>query len=539
MLNGMEEMGMKKRLIISISIVLILVAAMVTSSVLMSIKPDTTHINNSQKIAEYTKPAVVRILNYVNVKWTYVSTKNSSYDEVLYNFFENIKNTDEFGGWGSGAIISSNGYIVTNAHVVELSKLDNQELANMSLENLSGIFVQFYKEYYNSEISYDDAYNFMLGYARWTNIDRFIDVFLPGGQIAATQIPDSKTVFDAEIKSYGAPVGNGKDVAVLKIEAENLPTLSIGDSEKVQLQDSVLAFGFPAAAYSSLLSPESSLVVSITDGKISAIDKKSAQGAPVLQMSAPITHGSSGGPVVQEDGSMIGITTFRGDKVNGQEVQGFNFVVPSNTVKEFVAQSGSKNELGDVDILYREGLEFYWGGYYNDALLKFESIQRLFPEQSEIKNLISDCQKKSLSSKILWSKYKAAFLTFDALAFISIILILLATFRGRNKRPVLYAIKDSAPEKDEPPRLFIHETTNQDASGDILIEKNTEKNIENQIDYEMLRKYGVNIEDLKDFNNDGKIDMEDVLIELQHKNQEKNMVKDIQDQVNHDSKKQE
>lgn len=112
------------------------------------------------------------------------------------------------------------------------------------------------------------------------------------------------------------------------------------------------------------MSIDSSLVVSITDGKVSAVDKKSAQGAPILQISAPTTHGNSGGPVVREDGSIVGLLTFRGNTVYGQEVQGFNFVVPVSTVKEFVDQAGAKNDEGDVDKLYKEGLELYWGRYY-------------------------------------------------------------------------------------------------------------------------------------------------------------------------------
>jgi len=63
---------------------------------------------------------------------------------------------------------------------------------------------------------------------------------------------------------------------------------------------------------------------------------------------------------------VIGLETFRGNTVFGQEVQGFNFVVASNTAKEFL--SGITNELGPSDVAYREGLELYWNNQFKSAI---------------------------------------------------------------------------------------------------------------------------------------------------------------------------
>lgn len=268
-------------------------------------------------------------------------------------FFKKLQNRVVIGGSGSGAIINSSGYAVTNAHVVELSKLDDQKVADIAFGQLCQQAAQYF------QVDYDRVRPYFLKTVTWDKVYKVLKIILPGGEVT-----DNKKVYDGEIKSYGAPVGEGKDVAVVKIEEKNLPTLRFGDSEKVQLQDSIWVFGFPVAGDSDLLSIDSSLVVSITDGKVSAVDKKSAQGAPILQISAPTTHGNSGGPVVREDGSIVGLLTFRGNTVYGQEVQGFNFVVPVSTVKEFVDQAGAKNDEGDVDKLYKEGLELYWGRYY-------------------------------------------------------------------------------------------------------------------------------------------------------------------------------
>lgn len=125
---------------------------------------------------------------------------------------------------------------------------------------------------------------------------------------------------------------------------------------------------------------------------------------------------------------------YRGNTVNGQEVQGFNFAVPVDTVKEFVAQAGAKNEAGDIDIMYKEALELYWGGYYKDALVKFEDVQRLYPAHSEIKKYITESQQNIVKSKILWSKYKNMFIVYDVAAGVSIIVLLVFAFIVKPKK---------------------------------------------------------------------------------------------------------
>lgn len=405
---------MKKKVVVSVPIILLLTVSIIVSFVLMNKKIDTSSVNNAQKLATYSKPAVVRVLNYAVVTWKFTNY----YDTEVLDFFSKIQNQTLVGGAGSGAIISPSGYIVTNAHVVELSKLEDQKIAEKAFDNLisqiTGVFGG----------TEDKAREYMLKYTSYTKIDKFVKVILP----------NTTTQVDGEIKSYGAPVGEGKDVAVIKIEGKNYPTLQIGDSSKVQLQDSIWVLGYPGAADSSALSASALTVATITDGKVSAVDKKSTQGAPVLQISAASTHGNSGGPVIGEDGTIIGLLTFRGDTVNGQEVQGFNFAVPSETVIEFVNQSGAKYEAGDVDRLYKEGLELYWGGYYKDALVKFEQLQRLNPNHSEIRKFIMDSEQNSEKSKILWSKYKNIFLVYDAASGILIVILILFVFVLKNKK---------------------------------------------------------------------------------------------------------
>jgi serine protease Do len=405
---------LKKRALFTIPLSLILIAVIVTSFFLINIKPATGNIAQAQKLAEYTKPAVVRILDYAVVEWQF----NNPNDPEVMAILEQLNYQSVLGGSGSGGIISSDGYIVTNAHVVETTQMKDEDIANAAFEQLVGIMADYFK------VDYDTAYKYMLNYTQYTGVKKVLKVILPGGD-----------VLDSEVKSYGAPINEGKDVAVLKIEGKNLPTLPLGNSDNIQNQDNIWVIGYPAAADSDLLSPDSSLVSSMNAGQISATSKKTEQGSPVIQINAAATHGNSGGPVINEKGEIIGLLTFRGDTVNGQEVQGFNFAVPVNTVKEFVNQAGVRNTKSETDKLYQEGLELYWGGYYKHALEKFEAVQRIYPNHSEIKQYITNAEKKMDSSKTLWSDYATIFYIIDGVAGLLILVLLVFTFAFKPKGP--------------------------------------------------------------------------------------------------------
>lgn len=462
---------LKKRAFFTIPISLVLIAVIVTSFFLINIQPETGKISRAQKLAEYSKPAVVRIVDYAIVEWQF-----TDYNPDVEAVFNQLKNQTVIGGSGSGAIITPNGYIVTNAHVVEFAKMEDADLANAAFEQLVQVMADYFQEDYNV------AYNYLVTYTQYTNIQRATKVILPGGE-----------TLNGEVKSYGAPINEGKDVAVVKIEGKNLPTLPLGNSDNIQNQDNIWVSGYPAAADSDLLSPDSSLVSTMNAGQISATEKKTGQGSPVIQINAASTHGNSGGPVINEKGEIIGLLTFRGDTVNGQEVQGFNFAVPVNTVKEFVNQAGAKPGKSETDKLYEEGLNLYWGGYYKHALEKFEAVQRIYPNHSEIKDYITDSEKRMSSSKTLWSDYATTFYIIDGVSGLLVIILLVFTFAFNPKKQAAAANSNGGPGT---------------GAGSIPAAPPPPAN-ENT---------------LADLNNDGKIDIQDIFLALQE--QQKQQKKD-------------
>jgi serine protease Do len=342
-------------------------------------RPFVVHaVSDGERLAMYSKPAVVRIIDgAVGKIWFQLpGYQGQSYDVSAI-------------GLGSGFFISSNGYIATNAHVVTMTH-DGEEKAKQAL---FWQFVQQIARQYGKDPRSLNT-NLLNEHSQLQSLQLIHHVIIPDG-----------TALPFEIKQYGAPTGEGndqgKDVAIIKIEVKNAPILKLADSDKVQLQDHVTVIGYPGAAdtfNSGLLSSKSSLEATINDGKISA-KKTASSGAPILQTSTAATHGNSGGPVLNDANEVIGLLTFRGDTVNGQEVSGFSFIVPSNTVMEYVKSAGATNDLGPTDNFYREGLTYYWDQYYSSAIPKFQEVKQLFPQHSEVDRLVQSSQQAKAEGK--------------------------------------------------------------------------------------------------------------------------------------------
>ncbi|HUT73633.1 MAG TPA: trypsin-like peptidase domain-containing protein [Armatimonadota bacterium] len=106
------------------------------------------------------------------------------------------------------------------------------------------------------------------------------------------------------------------DFAVLKVEGKDLPTAPLGDSDQVRQGDGVLTLGAPLG-----------LEQTASEGMVSAV-REAPEGGRRLQITAPISPGSSGGPVMNLRGEVIGVATF-----HMTEGQNLNFAVPINDVK--------------------------------------------------------------------------------------------------------------------------------------------------------------------------------------------------------------
>ena len=197
---------------------------------------------SATEVYKLTSPSVVGIVQY----------------QYSYSF--------EPAGSGSGIILSDDGYIVTNAHVI-----DGAETVKVVL--------------YNEE--------------------------------------------EYEAKIIGADTRT--DIAVLKIEANNLVEAEFGDSSQIEIGETVYALGNPGGL---------SLQSSFTDGMISGLNRvittdDSIYSMTVLQTSAAINPGNSGGALINEYGQVIGITSA---KIISTDYEGIGFAIPTETAKPIIEE---------------------------------------------------------------------------------------------------------------------------------------------------------------------------------------------------------
>lgn len=131
------------------------------------------------------------------------------------------------------------------------------------------------------------------------------------------------------------------DVAVLKVDVpeERLKPLTLGDSDGVKVGDPVIAIGNPL-----------NVGVSVTTGIISGLDRpiKAPNGYTIdgaVQTDAAISSGNSGGPLIDERGTVIGINSQVAAAGSNGVAQGVGFAVPINTVKTVVEQLITTGEV--------------------------------------------------------------------------------------------------------------------------------------------------------------------------------------------------
>ena len=147
---------------------------------------------------------------------------------------------------------------------------------------------------------------------------------------------DTVTVATYDDKTYEAKVigyDESSDVAVLKIDAENLKPVTIGDSDKLRIGDPVFAIGNPLGE----------LTFSLTHGIVSALsrDVKTGSGNALglIQTDCAINSGNSGGALFNDRGEVVGITNakYSSSAFSGEaEIDNICFAIPVNSISAIV-----------------------------------------------------------------------------------------------------------------------------------------------------------------------------------------------------------
>ncbi len=229
---------------------------------------NTTPLVAAEKMTDFTTAAEATVNAVVHVKNTAVGVQQDPFAELFFGRGHGGRKYERV-GTGSGVIISPDGYIITNNHVI-----DNASEIEISLNNQ--------KKYIAELIGTDKA----------------------------------------------------NDIALLKIDAEELPFVTFGDSDVSKIGEWVLAVGNPY-----------NLTSTVTAGIISAKGRDLEGNKNIesfIQTDAAVNPGNSGGALVNTRGELIGINTAISSQTGS--FIGYSFAVPSNIAKRIVEdlmESGS------------------------------------------------------------------------------------------------------------------------------------------------------------------------------------------------------
>lgn len=136
------------------------------------------------------------------------------------------------------------------------------------------------------------------------------------GNIAVVKFPDD-TAFPVDGVLAADRV---RDLAIIKIHGKNFQTLTLGNSDRIQVGEEVVAIGNPLG-----------LEQTVSNGILSGVRADKEAGGKFLQVTVPFTHGSSGGPLFNMMGEVIGITTLVYEGAGN-----LNFAIPVNDAKSLL-----------------------------------------------------------------------------------------------------------------------------------------------------------------------------------------------------------
>ncbi len=378
-----------------------------------------TQTLSQEQVIDLVKPGVVSIINWMDGKLTV-----PDFDVDLKTFAliprPDLKQHELSAAWsvyGSGFVVNPDGYIITNAHVISKNsvyeKMDQDvsdhwnELYKSEQNSLSDKEYKAYQKYL------DDTYG--VGDVGTGKINKIIDeeIIKYVNAQKVDEITQNVVVVDKSQKGMSLPEGSPveavfnrgmpakivdfdpnfkdsqKDVALLKINQEDAPALPLGSDENVATGQATLIFGYP---YNAQISEADFFEPTLTQGIVGAV--KQYNGQKIIQLDNKISPGSSGGPLVDTQGQVIGLVTFETGK--GQSGgDNFGFALPVQVVKDILGKNGIFNNLGVYGTNLLAGFASQSSSLCKNALDSYNMVLTAnshFILGGELSNYIKPCQ---------------------------------------------------------------------------------------------------------------------------------------------------
>lgn len=367
----------------------------------------------SERLSATYSPAVVKVYNLYKA-------------DLLFDGQVAVRGYID-GGTGSGFIVSQNGYIATNGHVVVNNPRDTlisyslelaskgdvsyiqklMSLANITQADIAGvsssqeqvkiIIEKLYTQLSESRFTYDNlTTNLYVGLGeKQADIKEMIEDTRAGRQYSEQPTIKRAKFISADYGGMVLPTYTKKftnsDVALIKIDITKLPQVKLGSIDSISQGANLNIFGYPGIGSSNGLVSETKTSATLTTGKVSSL-KDDNNGKKLIETDTEIGHGNSGGPALSDQGEVVGIATYTIDG-SGQGNGVLNYV---RSIADFVAIADKENvnykTQGQTQKEWEEGIGYFYTARYKKAVQKFESVKALYPDHPKVASMIKSAQ---------------------------------------------------------------------------------------------------------------------------------------------------
>jgi S1-C subfamily serine protease len=301
---------------------------------------------------------------------------------------------------GTGWFVDGRGWIITNGHVVQPAHTPPRWLINQQAQRAVRTAC-LPKALTQRGVNPGERPDMEDAIAR-----KLLDAILPTTKVKlnpqVTVVISSGVRHKAEVVKYTPPLSpepgvmSGRDLAILKVPGDVFPVLPLAESRTVQIGDPLHILGFPGVVLShELLNKSASMEATVTNGAVSGL-KEDVSNQPMIQTDASASFGNSGGPAVHQKGQVLGVLTFvsLAPGPEGALVQGFNFVIPADAVREFV--KGTEVRLDGAtkfNEVWYAGLRNFFNEDYKGAVRQFERADALVPSLPDVKRKLVEARE--------------------------------------------------------------------------------------------------------------------------------------------------
>jgi hypothetical protein len=357
-------------------------------------------------------------------------------------------------GLGTGAFISAHGDILTADHVVNIDKLDLDAAvigilagniaallnANASCLGLVGAVTPdqiSYQSLVAAGIPFSTTYS-APQFLAWLNV-----TYAGPDSSGATDSTDPlKALMQAQhmtatLEGYSQFTQN--DLAILHIDMTDTPSIPIGNTNQLAVQDPLMEIGFPGngdASHPDGTYDSTDLITPTVDTLNVVGIKSSDDGANLIQVSGALEHGDSGGPALDMNGDIQGIVSY---SATDAPIGSF-FLRSANSARQLVESTNIDTHPGTFETLWQQAFSDYAStasGHWHSAARELDAISSQYPSFRGVlpfKQYADQAEQSEVAIGSGASDVIAAIALVTALLALILLIVLLLVARSRRRK---------------------------------------------------------------------------------------------------------